>query len=88
MARDILSEYGRDSRQPQAPRNTNGGKPGQRDVMNYAEPQGPKRNYPAAPGLGADNYGCCGTQGKYGVSAASSGRPGLGGENRGIKNRP
>ena len=62
-----------------------GGKPTEIDVMNYSEPVGPKRNYPAAPGLGADNYGCCGTQGGGGSSAASSGQVGitrLGGENR------
>jgi hypothetical protein len=53
-----------------------GGKTGERDVMNYREPVGPKRNYPAAPGLGADNYGNCGTQGPYGGGAASSGAPG------------
>jgi hypothetical protein len=50
-----------------------GGKPTERDVMNYREPVGPKRNYPAAPGLGADNYGCCGTQGGGGGSASTSG---------------
>jgi hypothetical protein len=63
-----------------------GGKPTMIDVMNYSEPVGPKRNYPAAPGLGADNYGCCGTQGPYGGGAASSGAVGItrmGGENRG-----
>ena len=56
------------------------------DVMNYKEPVGPKRNYPAQPGLaGGDNYGCCGTQGGGGGSASSSGAPGVvrkGGENR------
>ena len=62
-----------------------GGKPTEIDVMNYSEPVGPKRGYPAAPGLGADNYGCCGTQGGGGSSAASSGGVGIvrqGGENR------
>ena len=62
-----------------------GGKPNCGNIPNYSEPVGPKRNYPAAPGLGADNYGCCGTQGGGGNSAASSGGPGVvrqGGENR------
>ncbi len=62
-----------------------GGKPNVGDVNRYSEPVGPKRNYPAAPGLGADNYGCCGTQSKGSVGAASSGAPGVvrqGGENR------
>ena len=61
-----------------------GGKPTCGDIPNYSEPVGPKRNYPAAPGLGADNYGCGGTQGKSSVGASESGRPGLGGENRGM----
>ncbi len=65
-----------------------GGKPMVRDVMNYSEPVGPKRNYPAAPGLaGGDNYGCCGTQGKSSVGASESGGPGIvrqGGESRGM----
>jgi hypothetical protein len=62
-----------------------GGKPNVGDVRAYSEPVGPKRNYPAAPGLGADNYGCCGTQGGGGAGAASSGGPGVvrqGGENK------
>jgi hypothetical protein len=55
-----------------------GGKPTERDVMNYSEPVGPKRNYPAAPGLaGGDNYGCCGTQGKSSVGASVGGSVGL-----------
>jgi hypothetical protein len=64
-----------------------GGKPNVGDVNNYREPVGPKRNYPAAPGLaGGDNYGCCGTQGKGSVGASESGGPGIirqGGESRG-----
>lgn len=65
-----------------------GGKPNVRDVMNYSEPVGPKRGYPAAPGLaGGDNYGCCGTQGGGGGSASVGGGVGIvrkGGENRGM----
>ena len=62
-----------------------GGKPNVGDVNRYSEPVGPKRNYPAAPGLGADNYGCCGTQSGGGGSASTSGGVGIvrGGENRG-----
>jgi hypothetical protein len=62
------------------PLTRNGGKPVEIDVMNYAEPTGVKRNYPAAPGLGADNYGNCGTQNGDGTSATSSGSVGLGGD--------
>lgn len=58
-----------------------GGKPVERDVMNYKEPTGVRRNYPAAPGLaGGDNYGCCGTQGGGGGSASTGGSVGLGGD--------
>ena len=64
-----------------------GGKPNVGDIPNYSEPVGPKRNYPAAPGLaGGDNYGVCGTQCGGGGSASSSGDVGIvrkGGENRG-----
>ena len=35
MARDILSEFGPESPQPQASRLENGGKPSERDVMDY-----------------------------------------------------
>lgn len=59
-----------------------GGKPNVGDVNRYSEPVGPKRNYPAAPGLGADNYGCCGTQGGN-DGARTSGSVGIGGINRG-----
>jgi hypothetical protein len=64
-----------------------GGKPNVGDVRSYSEPVGPKRNYPAAPGLGADNYGCCGTQGKSSVTSSEGGGPGIirqGGESRGM----
>ncbi len=64
-----------------------GGKPNVGDVNRYSEPVGPKRNYPAAPGLGANNYGNSGTQCGGGASADSSGGPGIirqGGESRGM----
>lgn len=60
---DILSQYGRDSRQPQAARATCGGvceaKP-----LPYSPPQGPTNQMRARPGLGGTNHGNCGTQGK------------------------
>ncbi len=65
MARDILSDYGRDSRQPQSPRSTNGGKQDPKDVNNYSPPAGPIGIGHSGPGLGGDNCGTCGTQGKH-----------------------
>ena len=64
MARDILSEYGPDSSQPQAERASGGGammpKP-----LPYSPPKGPSNiNDPKSPGLHGDNHGYCGTQGR------------------------
>lgn len=65
MPRDILSEYGRDSSSPQAPRASGGGAQTPRDVHNYSPPKGPTNiNDPKGPGLHGDNCGPCGTQGK------------------------
>lgn len=65
MARDILSEFGRDSGAPQRPGATNGGKQEPRDVHNYQSPKGPSNiNDPKTPGLHGTNHGVCGTQGK------------------------
>lgn len=50
------------------------------DVRNYATPQGPKHQMDSGPGLHSNNYGNCGTQGKHGVMAETSGKVGLGGE--------
>lgn len=61
---DILSEYGSDSSQPQAPRATSGG---QMDVkpIPYSPPVGPSNIGDAkSPGLHGTNHGNCGTQGK------------------------
>lgn len=65
MARDILSEYGRDSSQPQVPRATNGGQCDPKPIP-YSPPMGPTTFSHEGPGL-ADhtNHGCCGTQGKH-----------------------
>jgi hypothetical protein len=62
-------------------RASNGGKQTPRDVMNYAPPTGIK-NQTRGPGLGQNNYGNCGTQGKSSTGAGTSGRAGLGGTNR------
>ena len=57
MARDILSEFGPDSRQPQAARATNGGQQTVKDIP-YSSPQGPSNiNDPKSPGLHGENYG-------------------------------
>lgn len=64
MARDILSEYGPDSRQPQAGVSHNGGRIDPKP-MDYSPPQGPKGiNDPQTPGLHGTNHGNCGTQRK------------------------
>ncbi len=60
--RDILSEFGNDSSQPQSPRASSGGammpKP-----LPYSPPVGPSNiNDPKSPGLHGTNHGNCGTQ--------------------------
>lgn len=64
MSKDILSEYGSDSMQPQAARATNGGqcipKP-----LPYSPPVGPSNiSDSQSPGLHGTNHGNCGTQNK------------------------
>lgn len=61
MARDILSEYGPDSRQPQAPRASGGGAMTPKPTQNYKPPVGPKGPETPVPNT---NHGNCGTQGK------------------------
>lgn len=64
MPRDILSEYGNDSSQPQAPRATSGGVT-QAKPLPYSPPKGPSNiNDPKSPGLHGTNHGQCGSQGK------------------------
>ncbi len=76
MARDILSEYGKDSSQPQAARATSGGVKEAKPISNYKPPQGPSNiNDPKNPGLHGDYLGSCPKPGGVG----SSGSPGLGG---------
>lgn len=62
MSKDILSEYGSDSSQPQAARATNGGQCEPKSIP-YSPPQGPK-GQTTGPGIGGTNHGNCGTQGK------------------------
>jgi hypothetical protein len=76
MARDILSEYGKDSFQPQAARATSGGVKSARDVMNYATPKGPTNiGDPKGPGLHGDRHGTAHCP----VAGRGSGSPGIGG---------
>ncbi len=64
MSRDILSEYGNDSSQPQAPR-ASGGKPSAKPLP-YDPPVGPSNiNDSKTPGLHGTNHGTCGSQGKH-----------------------
>jgi hypothetical protein len=76
MARDILSEYGRDIPKPQAPRATTGGVTSARDVMDYAAPKGPTNiNDPKGPGIHGDDYGNAAKP----SGGQSGGSPGIGG---------
>ena len=83
MARGILSEYGPE-RRIEGNRPTSGGVERARDVMNYQAPQGPMgimgNN---RPGLGGENCGNAGTQGKSSCGPGGSGSPGLHGTNKG-----
>lgn len=63
MAKDILSEYGKDSGAPQAPRATNGGRQTPKPLP-YSPPKGPTPHMQQGPGLHGTNHGNCGTQGK------------------------
>ena len=76
MPRDILSEYGKDSSQPQAARATSGGVKEAKPISNYKAPAGPTNiNDSKSPGIHGDSHGMahCPT------GASSSGGPGLGG---------
>jgi len=81
MARDILSEYGRDSSSPKRPRATSGGVMPVHDVMGYCPPQGPTNIGGRGPGLHGDNHGMarCPV-----ASGGESGSPGLHGDNQGV----
>lgn len=63
MAKDILSEYGPDSPANQKPRASNGGVMPCKDLP-YSEPKGPMGIMHEGPGLGGNNHGNAGTQGK------------------------
>lgn len=63
--KDILSEYGRDTSQPQRAGAVSGGVTQAKPLANRG-PVGPKTvNNPQRPGLHGTNHGNCGTQGKH-----------------------
>ena len=63
MADDILSEFGKDSGAGQVARATNGGQM-ECNPLPYSTPVGPKGQSHNSVGLGGENHGCAGTQGK------------------------
>lgn len=76
MARTILGDFGPDAYKPQAPRITKNGPVDERDVMNYAPPQGPKYLGGGLGLRGGTNFGNAGSQGKASIQAEGSGTPG------------
>lgn len=60
---DILKEFGPDSSQPQAGVATNGGQCVPKPIP-YSSPVGLSGQMRQGPGLGGDNCGTCGTQGR------------------------
>ena len=76
MARDILGEYGPESRRHDKPSAGSGGVTQARDVHNYSPPLGPT--------LHGYNCGNAGTQGTYTTDRETSGSPGLHGSNKGM----
>jgi hypothetical protein len=73
MARDILGDYGPESKS--GSRASNGGQVPVRDVRNYAPPQGPTDMMRKGPGLGGTNLGNCGTQCRSAPGPKTSGMP-------------
>ncbi len=84
MARPILSEFGPDASKSQAGRASSGGIERFRDVMGYSPPCGPIGISRVGVGLGGENCGNTGTQGKYSTKVSESGSPGLGGDREGM----
>lgn len=64
MSKDILSEYGPESRGSEAPRASNGGKQEVKSIP-YSPPVGPTSQMQQGVGLHGTNHGMCGTQGKH-----------------------
>lgn len=76
MARTILGEFGPDTPKPQAPRIMKNGPVAERDVMDYAPPQGPKYLGGGLGLRGGTNFGNAGSQGKGSIQAEGTGTPG------------
>lgn len=84
MARDILSEYGPGSNQPQRAPASSGGCCHPKDVMNYSPPVGPKGiNDPKGPGLHGSNQGNTNGPDSAGSRGGSVGIQSGGGKNHG-----
>ena len=64
MDKDILSEYGPGTTQPQKGRATSGGSTTAKELP-YSPPQGPTGQMQKSPGLHGSNMGNQGTQGKH-----------------------
>jgi hypothetical protein len=76
MPRDILSEYGKDSSQPQAARATTGGIKEAKPISNYCPPVGPSNiNDSKTPGIHGDSHGMA----RCPTGSRGSGSPGIGG---------
>lgn len=96
MGKDILGMYSNNSLPAKSPKANSmvegGGRPNERDVMNYAAPVIPGWDPKGSmgPGLGGTNLGCCGTQGPSSVRGDGGGGMGQtgikrsGGEGRGM----
>jgi hypothetical protein len=81
MARDILSQYGRNTPKTMRASASSGGVTSSKDVMNYSPPQGPKGIMePQQPGLQGASAG---TTNRPTSVDGHSGSPGLGGKNFG-----
>lgn len=61
--KDTLSEFGKNSSQPQAAPASSGGCCDPKPIANYSPPKGPTNiNDGRSPGLHGENLGNCGTQ--------------------------
>lgn len=78
MAGDILGYNAKPG--PQKAKAKSGGETSARDVRAYKTPYGPSSLGNSGPGLGGDNFGNAGSQGKNSLRCGEGGSPGLGGK--------